>query len=143
VVSCKYCSALLPPDLITLFCPECGATLTNLEKEMARKRNKDRRSQVSIKLQAFFAIIPILTFVASYRVKKFRKCIIIYSIALVAALINGVYILQTLRLIGAEYSGALLSLLSLWLVPSSIMVYFIIKWSRYWNKVFALLQHLE
>ncbi len=144
MASCKYCKSLLPPDphdSIILFCPECGATIVNLEQGIERKQ-KYGIKKVSITRQTFFSVIPFMPFVAARRIEKLRKAIIIYSITVLLSLPIMIWVASTVNLRGLSLDFFWLGT-SLYLMPSLVMVYFIRKWSMRWNKEIALLQYLD
>jgi hypothetical protein len=167
--SCRYCKSSISRDSNILFCPQCGANIFDLEQEVKR-RQKDGIKKVSIKWQTFLSIIPFMPLVAAYRIRKLRRALIIYVIAAVLPLFA---ILIFNAIIDIQYSdiheqalsdptvlerfssfltfyddfwkGTFPTLLgtSLYVVSSSVMVYFITKWSIGWNKEIALLHYLE
>jgi hypothetical protein len=170
--SCRYCKSAISRESNVLFCPECGANLFDLEQE-AKRRQKSGIKKVNIKRQIFFSMIPFMSLVAAYRVRKLRRAFIIYAIAAAISLsvIEITYLVietryaqlseavnreqstdedvqrsESFRLFFDDFRMTLLPLLvliSLYLIPSLVMVYFIRKWSMRWNEEIALLQHLH
>lgn len=169
--SCRYCKSAISRESNVLFCPDCGANLFDLEQE-AKRRQKSGIKKVSIKRQIFFSMIPFMPLVAAYRVRKLRRAFIIYAIAAAISLsvIQITYLvietryLQLSEAVNREQSTdedaqrlesfrfffgdfqmtlPLLVLISLYLGPSLVMVYFIRKWSMRWNEEITLLQYLH
>lgn len=126
MASCKYCNALLPSEFILLFCPNCGAMITNLEKEMEKIRNQNIR-RADMKLQTFFAMIPFINLLAAYRIRKLKISCIIYSILIIALFL--IFFVIGFR----SFSPRILFVTSILLIIVT-MVYFIRKWTRQWNK---------
>ena len=146
VASCKYCKSLLPSGLLIFFCPECGETITNAEHEMVKKKSQNFR-RVSMKSQMFFTIMPFITFLAAYRIKKLKKFFMIYSIAIFTSLYISFLIFLPFFFFDFLYPLRALYFFFIifftWLISSLIMIYFIRKWSIQWNKLINFLDYLE
>ena len=156
--SCKNCKALLPSDLIMLYCPECGITITNIEKR-TEKKNFRKLRKVSIKMQILLTILPLLLFVTSYRIFKLRKSVLIYAILSIGSLLYLFLFFHgyMLNILYAEdfynhnfdyYQLTYISyisypIISFWIIPSVVVVYFILKWSKLWNKKIAFIESFK
>ena len=152
--SCKNCKALLPSHLIMLYCPECGITIINIEKRTEKKKFR-KQGKVSIKRQILLTILPLLLFVASYRIFKLRKTVLIYAILSIGSFLYLTLFFHYYMLpifypddyYQIYYLYPLFSIfyfsIPFWILPSVVMVYFIIKWSKLWNKKIAFIESFK
>lgn len=153
--SCKNCKSLLPLDGTIIFCPTCGETILNMEKETEFAGKK----KVSLKWQTFLAIIPFCVFISSHRIKKIRKFAIIFIISqAVATIIAGLCTSTLLHpwyldLFPSEnytdwdgtadtYSGFTFLILT-WSISTIFLVYYVRKYSRQWNNKIQLYRLID
>jgi hypothetical protein len=145
--SCEHCKALLPPESM-FFCPDCGQIIM-YDHKMRAKRNSKR---VGMRTQVLLAIIPLVSLVSAYRVKKIKKSLVIYfsSMAAAAFLLVLVLISSGVSRNESYYYGSdsyILAMMGLilgaLLSPSIMMVYFIRKWSTRWNKQVTFLEYVQ
>lgn len=132
--SCTYCKALLPPDLFIIFCPECGATMIDLEYELAKKREENIK-RVSMKQQIAWTFIPFLNLVAAYRVKRLYSFLYYTFLALIPFLVAALSPVYPVYFV--------FYFIGLWLIFCLIMVPFIIKWSSEFNFFYSMLEKLD
>jgi hypothetical protein len=122
---------------------------------MTRKSNQNI-SRVSMKWQVIFAIIPFINFVAAYKINKLKKTSIIYSISAAVTFFTlfltgyflpvgvGSFLYYSIAEITEyQYSNYVMYFIIFGLIPSLVMVYFIIRWSRQWNKLISFLEYLQ
>lgn len=136
MVSCKFCKALLPTDIITLFCVECGIPITNFEQDKTKLKNQNIK-RVNVKWQIFLTIIPFMFLLALHRINKLKRGLITYVITFFLS----IYAFLPLLYIFSDYF--LYYLLIYWITPSLVVMYYVIKWSKYWNKRLYFLEHLK
>ena len=147
---CKNCKSLLPQNLVILYCPECGITLTNLEKSI--RQDKQNSKMISIKTQILFAILsfilPFLLFVTSYRIHKLKKTLLLYTILSLGSFIFLIFVNTILIKIFNPYANIdqfpfHILFISVCIIPSSFMIYFITKWTKSFNAKISFLESLK
>lgn len=135
--SCKHCSALLPDDISPLFCPTCGKEATDINK----KKNKRSNKKVNVKLHVLSSFIPILNVLIAYKIGKLRKMLILYPLAILISFFSMWEIIMFIGFLDhriyfiyiSETYKNLILYVSVWLISSVIIAFFIKKWSRHWN----------
>jgi hypothetical protein len=144
--SCPQCKALIPHEVVTIFCPGCGRKLKNLEIELS-KRKDENIEEVNMAEQIILNFIPFGNLYAAERIDKFGK----YPLyGLLAGILSiGLSLLastqfQLMNIVSPEDPLFVLFWFTVWwLIASSLMVYFMIRWSREFNQLQALLKKLN
>ena len=149
VTSCKHCDSFLPSTSGILFCPQCGATINDIENESIKKRKSNKVSMMS---QILLSSLPFLAFVAAKRVNKLRIFIVLFA-SLTFVLVVGQIILiiasnsfESLHLDLSYLNnrfGVLIIFLGSPCVASWMMIYWIRKWTNEWNDLVNFLSSME
>lgn len=131
--SCRNCKALLPLDVIMLFCPECGQSL-NLKAQSSKGRAY--LNTVDMRRQFIITFIPFLNLFMAHDLGKIKQSI--------ARLVPDLLILLSVyyMLFYPNY-GAFFTIIILWIIPSLVMFYFVRRWTLQMNKKVTFLRSLQ
>jgi hypothetical protein len=117
-------------------------------------KNRTMR-RVSMEVQIFLAVIPFMALVAAYRVGKFKRFTLMYAVTMFAFFFSIIIIIQYFYsyIYDNPLSAIFFSLITsdFWLfifllnplISSLILMYFIIKWTKQWNKLVTFRESLE
>jgi len=157
MTSCKTCKSLLPIEKIMLFCPFCGETVFNIDKEIEKEEKAIKK--INLKEQIFLSMLLFFNSRTSYKIGKMKIIGIIDLISIVIAIawFYGILYLSTLEnqsnifylfknilyyilppfwMISYDYAIVLpIDVLYItWLINTPLTLILIIRWSIQWNK---------
>lgn len=135
VPTCKQCGAVLPLDVVILFCSECGQSINIRGKALKLKTDLET---LNMKEHLFLTFIPFLNIFPAYKLGKFK-----YSLG---RLIPDVLLLLFLLIWSVTplhpfFSASLI--IVLWIIPSMVMLYFIRRLTVEWNNRVEFLESLQ